>query len=102
MLRRVDATNLAVRISSTGHVSIRDGVVSGQEINVSSTGSFEALDVDSNVADVRLSSTGSAYITVYEYLEASLDSTDSVHFRGQARTDIRCNSTGRAIMLSQR
>jgi hypothetical protein len=102
MLRRLNASRLDVSISSTGHVSIRGGHVSGQEIRISSTGNYEAMDLDSNVADVRLSSTGSAFISVNDYLEATLNSTGSLHYRGGASTDIRRNSVGKAIMVSSR
>jgi hypothetical protein len=102
MLRRLEAARLEVNISSTGHVSIRNGRVSNQTIRISSTGSYEAMDLDSNVAEVRLSSTGSAFISVNDYMEANLSSTGSVHYRGEARTDIRRNSVGKAILVSRR
>ena len=102
MMRRLEAASLDVNISSTGHVSIRDGRVSGQKIRISSTGSYEAMDLGSDVAEVRLSSTGSAFILVNDYMEAILNSTGSVHYRGEARTDIRRNSVGRAILVSRR
>lgn len=102
MLRSLEAANLDVRISSTGHVSIGEGRVRGQEIRISSTGNFEAMDLYSDVAEVRLSSTGSAFITVNDFLEATLTSTGNVHYRGQARTDIRSNSVGRAVLVSRR
>lgn len=101
MLRRLEAAALDVGISSTGHVSIRDGRVRTQEVRISSTGNYEAMDLDSDVADVRLTSTGSAFLTVNEYLEADLNSTGSVHYRGGARTDIRRNSVGRAVFVSR-
>lgn len=102
MLRRLEASRLDVGISSTGHVSIRDGRVRGQDIRISSTGSYEAMDVDSDIADVRLSSTGSAFISVNDYLEATLNSTGSLHYRGEATTNIRRNSVGKAILVSRR
>lgn len=99
MLRRLETASLDVSISSTGHVSIRDGRANYQEIRISSTGNYEAMDMDSDVADIRLSSTGSAFITVNDYMEANLSSTGSVHYQGDAHTDIQRNSVGRAVLV---
>ena len=99
MLRSLEAASLDVSISSTGHVSIRDGRAEYQEIRISSTGNYEAMDLASDVADIRLSSTGSAFITVNDYLEADLNSTGSVHYQGDAQTNIRRNSVGRAVLV---
>ena len=91
----IDANALDVEISSTGSVRIDGGVVDGQDISISSTGDYDGESVRSTRATVRLSSTGSARLWAEKSLDATLNSTGSVYYKGDPEVADSQNSTGR-------
>jgi len=91
----IDANALDVGISSTGSVRIDGGVVDSQDITINSTGDYDGESVRSARATVRLSSTGSARVWAEESLDATLNSTGSVYYKGDPEVADNRNSTGR-------
>jgi len=91
----IDTNGLDVRISSTGSVRIGGGVVDSQDIRISSTGDYDGQSLRSARATVRLSSTGSARLWAEKSLDATLNSTGSVYYKGDPEVADSQNSTGR-------
>ena len=66
-----------------------------QDIRISSTGDYDGESVRSARATVRLSSTGSARLWAEKSLDATLNSTGSVYYKGDPEVADSQNSTGR-------
>jgi len=89
------ARSLAVRISSSGDVRIGDGEVDSLDVTINSGGDFDGESVRSTRATVALSSSGNARLWADESLDATLNSSGSVSYRGDPEVTGRANSSGR-------
>ena len=87
--------SLTVGISSSGDVRIRGGDVDHLDLTISSSGDYRGESVRSTRATVVLNSSGDARLWVEESLDAALNSTGSVAYRGDPEVVERSNSTGR-------
>jgi hypothetical protein len=97
----LSADTLEVDITSTGDLDIAGGEVKTQNITISSSGKYTAQDLTSEEADVRLSSSGSATIWVTNRLQATLNSSGDVRYRGNPTVDASTSSSGDAIQISE-
>ena len=91
----LQAESLTVGISSSGDVRIREGEVDNVDLTISSSGDYRGESVRSTRATVALNSTGDARLWVEESLDAALNSSGSVAYRGDPEVVERSNSTGR-------
>ena len=89
------AGSLTVGISSSGDVRIRDGDVDNLDVALNSSGDYRGESVRSTRATVALNSTGDARLWVEESLDATLNSSGSVSYRGDPEVRERSTSTGR-------
>ena len=89
------AASLTVGISSSGDVRIRDGDVDNLDVALNSSGDYRGESVRSTRATVVLNSTGDARLWVEESLDAALNSSGAVAYRGDPEVVERSNSTGR-------
>ena len=89
------ASSLTVGISSSGDVRIREGDVDDLDVTLNSSGDYRGESVRATRATVALNSTGDARLWVEESLDAALNSTGSVAYRGDPEVVERSSSTGR-------
>ena len=91
----IEANALNVRINSSGNVTIGEGVVDEQEIRINSSGDYDGESLRSGRVTVRLNSSGNARLWVEESLDATLNSSGSVYYRGDPEVFDSHNSSGR-------
>ena len=89
------AASLTVGISSSGDVRIRDGDVDNLDVALNSSGDYRGESVRSTRATVALNSTGDVRLWAEESLDATLNSSGSVSYRGDPEVRERSTSTGR-------
>ena len=89
------AASLTVGISSSGDVRIRDGDVDNLDVALNSSGDYLGGSVRSTRATLTLNSAGDARLWVEESLDATLNSSGSVSYRGDPEVRERSSSTGR-------
>ena len=89
------AGSLTVGISSSGDVRIRDGDVDSLDVALNSSGDYRGESVRSTRATVALNSSGDVRLWVEESLDAVLNSSGSVSYRGDPEVQERSTSTGR-------
>lgn len=89
------AASLTVGISSSGDVRIRDGNVDNLDVALDSSGDYRGESVRSTRATAALNSTGDARLWAEESLDATLNSSGSVSYRGDPEVRERSTSTGR-------
>ena len=87
--------SLTVRITSSGNVRIGGGVVDSQDITISSSGDYDGESVRSAQVTARLSSNGTARLWAEESLNATLNSSGSVYYKGDPEVFDNHNSSGR-------
>ena len=87
--------SLTVGVSSSGDVRIREGDVDNLDIALNSSGDYDGESVRATRARVRLNSAGDARLWAEESLQATLNSSGSVSFRGDPEVRERRTSTGR-------
>lgn len=93
------AGSLTVGISSSGDVRIRDGDVDNLDVALNSSGDYRGESVRSTRATVVLNSTGDVRLWVEESLDATLNSSGSVSYRGDPEVRERSTSTGRVRLI---
>lgn len=97
----VDGVNLEklyVNISSAGDVTIEDGMAVEQFVKNNSAGDYDARNVESERVDITINSAGDARIWVTEELNATLNSSGDLYYRGDPpKSQIREKSIGDAI-----
>lgn len=89
------AGSLTVGISSSGDVRIRDGDADNLDVALNSSGNYRGESVRSTRATVALNSSGDVRLWVEESLDATLNSSGSVSYRGDPEVRERSTSTGR-------
>jgi hypothetical protein len=96
---QLSADTLDVNLSSSGDLTIAGGDVTSQDVNLSSSGDYTARDLKSQRATVNLSSSGAATIWVEETLEARVNSSGDLYYRGNPTVDARTNSSGDVVRI---
>ena len=89
------AGSLTVRLGGSGDVRIGEGDVGGLDVTVSSSGDYHGESLRSTEAIVALNSSGDARLWAEESLDATLNSSGSVSYRGDPEVLEKRNSTGR-------
>jgi hypothetical protein len=87
--------SLTVGVSSSGDVRIREGDVDSLDIALNSSGDYDGESVRATRASVTLNSAGDARLWAEESLQATLNSSGSVSYRGNPEVRERRTSTGR-------
>lgn len=96
-IENLEATRLTVEDSSSGDVSAAAGRVEEQNIRLNSSGNYGAKDLVSARATVRLSSSGDAYVQASDSLDAQLSSSGNVYLSGTATVKAKTSSSGKVI-----
>lgn len=97
-IESLDADQLRVDVMSSGNIDISDGQVEEQIIRVYSSGDYDAARVQAMRADVDVLSSGNARIWVTDRLDAEINSSGNLYYRGEpGSVSTRENSSGKVI-----
>ncbi len=94
-IEMIGAESIDAALSSSGDLHFGGGEVEDLRLSVSSSGDFDGIDLKSERAKVILSSSGDAYVWVTDDLVATLSSSGSVHYSGDAAVTKQRSSSGR-------
>ena len=89
------AGSLAVRITSSGDVGIGGGEVDSLDLTINSSGDYVGDSIRGTRATVALSSSGDARLWAEESLDARLNSSGAVSYRGDPEVVESTSSSGR-------
>jgi len=90
-------TGLAVDISGTGVVNVRNGNTDLLTANISGTGELLAFSMTAATAEVNVSGTGGAEVTVSDALSGSITGTGNIRFRGNPTLNVSVTGTGELV-----
>jgi hypothetical protein len=89
----VDVKNLDLKIASSANLTI-SGKADSQTIIVNSSGSLEAFNLVSKDCKIEVNSSGSANINVIENLDAKVNSSARLNYKGSPKVNSDVSSSG--------
>ena len=100
-IEQIQADKITASLSSSGNILI-NGNASQLDLRVSSSGSFQAGDLQVQKADVRISSSGEVTVWVTENLSVNISSSGNVIYYGNPSVNKTTTSSGRVISKGEK